>query len=234
MRVAIVEKNGNYLEEFIDALYKWRPADVQILISHFSEGREILERFKEGNISFDILFLDTGGTETNVIRLCQQLRILGYNNAVVFTIKAMELSQHHHNNNIYLYNYINKPVTAEQIGQSIALINKEGCYSYTYNGVQVCIPFRDILYFESWGNYVKIHMKKEGMQQKQHKANFTFVQKQLPKNFVRCHRSYIINIEEIESVEQKDVYLKPISTTPIPLGKKHLEGVYLALGEEVF
>lgn len=61
------------------------------------------------------------------------------------------------------------------------------------------IPVEDISYLESEGNFVKVRVNKEIKL-----ANYTC--KQLeglldPKRFIRVHKSYIVNINHIESVE---------------------------------
>ena len=61
------------------------------------------------------------------------------------------------------------------------------------------IPISDILYFQSYGDYVQIITAKEKFIKEQ---TMKYFESHLPPNqFVRIHRSYIINIEMISRIE---------------------------------
>jgi two-component system LytT family response regulator len=86
------------------------------------------------------------------------------------------------------------------------------------------IPFTDILYFEASDDYVKIHTP-EGAYLKN--KTMSYFENTLPKNmFVRTHRSYIINVQEITRIDpyEKENHLAilrsglrvPVSKTGYP------------------
>lgn len=78
----------------------------------------------------------------------------------------------------------------------------------------------EIRYFESAGDYVKVHTV-----QKVHVVNETLkhFEGSLPaKDFLRVHRSFIISIAKIEYIEGNQVY---ISKTPIPIGNSYKEAL---------
>lgn len=77
------------------------------------------------------------------------------------------------------------------------------------------INFRDILYIEGVGDYLKIITGKEKIMTLQ---NFRRMEEILPREqFIRIHRSYIIAIDKIESIERNRVkigdQLLPVSDT---------------------
>ena len=86
------------------------------------------------------------------------------------------------------------------------------------------IAVRDIVYFKASGNYVEVHLhnkKKELLDKKMER-----LEQILPPNFVRIHRSFIVDISQIASFERKatgayQVELK--DHTVLPLGKKRLK-----------
>ena len=69
------------------------------------------------------------------------------------------------------------------------------------------IAIGDIVYLESEGNYVMIHTK-EGKFLKEKTMKY-FEQHLYPDTFIRIHRSYIININEISRIElfEKESYI---------------------------
>lgn len=93
----------------------------------------------------------------------------------------------------------------------------------------VIIPVQQIHYFEAYDDYVKIHTK-EGMNLK--KKTMSYFESVLDASqFVRVHRSYIINLQELTRIEpmEKDNHVAQLkSGVQIPLsqsGYVKLKGV---------
>jgi len=75
------------------------------------------------------------------------------------------------------------------------------------------VQFDSILYFESIGSYVKIHLENETIISLDRLTNF---ENKLPKNlFLRIHRSYIIAIKKVNTIEGNRV---KINKNEIPVG----------------
>jgi len=75
------------------------------------------------------------------------------------------------------------------------------------------IQLNDILYLESLGSYVKIHLENEMITTLDRLTNF---EKSLPENqFLRVHKSFIIAIKKIQTIEGNRL---KISQTTIPIG----------------
>ena len=75
------------------------------------------------------------------------------------------------------------------------------------------VQFDSILYLESIGSYVKIHLENEVIISLDRLTNF---ENKLPKNlFLRIHRSYIIAIKKVNTIEGNRVF---ITTKEIPVG----------------
>jgi len=77
------------------------------------------------------------------------------------------------------------------------------------------IKFDDILFIEGMNEYLRIHMLSKKVMTL---ANFQTIIRSLPsKNFMRVHRSYIVNLDKIESVERNRIKIEneniPISET---------------------
>ena len=75
------------------------------------------------------------------------------------------------------------------------------------------VQLNTILYLESVGSYVKIHLEKETITTLDRLTNF---ENSLPKNlFLRVHRSYIIAVNKINVIEGNRI---KINGTEIPIG----------------
>jgi len=91
------------------------------------------------------------------------------------------------------------------------------CIYAKENGVMTKINHDDILYFETLGDYVKIHTKN-----KVHVVNSSMrsIEDKLGHSnlFVRIHRSYYINTHYLESFDSDTAI---VSNRPIPIGSKY-------------
>jgi DNA-binding LytR/AlgR family response regulator len=75
------------------------------------------------------------------------------------------------------------------------------------------IPVGEVLWIEAMGDYVAIHTKSTKFIIH---STLKAIEEKLPKDkFMRVHRSYIVHIENIKTVEGTTIY---IENTPIPLG----------------
>ena len=68
-----------------------------------------------------------------------------------------------------------------------------------------CFERNDLIYIESFGNYLKIHTSAKCTHQSQLVLHMTLTalstQISMESAFFRCHRSYIINLDKVERVE---------------------------------
>jgi DNA-binding LytR/AlgR family response regulator len=65
------------------------------------------------------------------------------------------------------------------------------------------VLFSEIIYLESYGSYVKIHLENETIITLERLANF---EEKLPSNlFIRIHRSYVVAVKKIQTIEGNQV-----------------------------
>ena len=76
-----------------------------------------------------------------------------------------------------------------------------------YRIVKVHIP--DIRYIEAMSEYLKVWLRGEQKPMKK-------IEERLPKNFMRIHRSYIINLDDIQEVNKNRIIMD--SDTYLPIG----------------
>ncbi|QNM85038.1 LytTR family transcriptional regulator [Polaribacter pectinis] len=94
------------------------------------------------------------------------------------------------------------------------------------NNESILFTFNELLYISSQGNYVSFHLKKENtIEEKVIRSTLTKVQNSLKTytNIVRCHKSYIINTNFIDSVSgnARGYYLNSNNfTNLIPISRK--------------
>lgn len=81
------------------------------------------------------------------------------------------------------------------------------------------VYFKDVLYLEGLRDYVAIHTKLCKLLTLQSMRSF---EQNLPPNFTRVHKSYIVNTNEIASVNSNSVLL---GKTVIPIGSVYAQNI---------
>jgi DNA-binding LytR/AlgR family response regulator len=73
----------------------------------------------------------------------------------------------------------------------------------------------DILYVEAFGDYVKLHLEHTYIMTN---STFTNILKLLPKQFVRTHKSYAINLKKMNSLAGNQI---TIGNRTVPIGQTY-------------
>ena len=87
------------------------------------------------------------------------------------------------------------------------------------NKKYIKVIFNDILYIESVKDYIHIHLDTEKVITKSTISDFF---SKLPKEFIRVHRSYIVNRRKLTAYTHHDI---EINTKEIPIGKSYRHSV---------
>ena len=87
------------------------------------------------------------------------------------------------------------------------------------DGKQVKINFSDLIYVEGLKDYIRIHTKNEKIMVLETMKSF---ENKLPINFKRIHRSYIINLDFLTSIDGNSVYL---NQKIIPIGETYRKDI---------
>lgn len=141
-----------------------------------------------------------------------------------YLIKPFEQADLYSSIELALVNYAKKRTAttdqkAEENSENVlikdALFIKEG-------SMYVKVQVEEILWLSSDGNYTQVHLK-DG---KKHLVRMPLkdLHEQLPQtHFFRSHRSFVINLKEIEAVNNQQVMIRK---EEIPLGKNHRDELF--------
>jgi two-component system LytT family response regulator len=81
---------------------------------------------------------------------------------------------------------------AKQPDEHLRIVIKDG------SSIKI-IPIQDVIYFEAYDDYVKVHTAEKSFLKNK---TMNYYEKTLDsKNFIRIHRSYILNINELTGIE---------------------------------
>jgi hypothetical protein len=128
---------------------------------------------------------------------------------------------------VFLQAFINMYVKFQGASRSMEVLRSEqlkrqrGVLSIRANRKKHQIDFDDILYIESQSDYVRLTLgSREPISTRETISN---LEKRLPDNFIRIHRSFIVRKEAIQSYTKEEVSLGEFS---LPIGRKYKENFF--------
>lgn len=205
------------LENYVDAI------PYLNLVASCKNAFEVLGILQEKEI--DILFLDINMPKLSGLSLLKTLQKRP--NVIITTaypeyaIEGFELS---------VTDYLVKPFSLERFMQAVQKVNKKAVIKTTTviqekettNSIFVKsdkkiikLNFNEIYYAEAYGNYVKIFADKMILTPQ---TLSDFLNK-LTKDFIRIHKSFIINFKHLKMIDGNQVILQ--NDAKLPIGKSY-------------
>jgi len=184
----------------------------------FSTENPILALEYIQNNNADVVFLDIQMPELTGINF---MKIVGEKIKYVLTTAYSEYALEGYDHNIV--DYLLKPISFDRFNKSALkvqerfVINEGNSDSYFFvksSGQQHRINFDEILYIESIKDYVNIRTVH---QEYIILDSLKSLEQELPKSsFIRVHKSFIINLNQVKSIGTKKIFL--LSEHEIPIG----------------
>lgn len=240
LQIAVCDDDKIFLKTLVEAIGKILfelnlPSNIQ----SFTCGSELIKNIKKNDIQYDIILLDIDMPKLNGKETAKQLRELNSSFKLIF-ISSMKGEVY----NTFQYcadafvpkdmlNQLLKPeltrvlneATAAKIELHIFEIKNE----FKKKSV-IKLPLTDIMYFESINRTIYMHTKNKCYTLTQ-KHFQSLKEKFLEKNFVEIHRTCIVNIRYIYSINEIDVTLD--NNSRLPLSRRQRKNVISMLTEFV-
>jgi DNA-binding LytR/AlgR family response regulator len=210
------------------------------LVKSFDNAIRAMDFLRHERI--DLLFLDIQMEELTGI---QMLNILKPKPEVIFTTAYDQFAVQGYE--LDVTDYLLKPISFERFVKSVDRVHEKLCrlanlksppkevsiynpridYFFIKSGFKLHkIAFSEILYVEGQGDYLKIVTPRARVMTLQ---TFKGIEEILPPgSFIRIHKSYIIAIDKMESIEGN---LVKIADKLIPVGESYKKGLQAILDE---
>ncbi len=193
---------GEYLKQLIEKRLK---DEKDYKVSLFSSGAELLENGKD----FDIFFLDIDVKDISGIDMARRLR--KETEAVIVFVTAFK-EYIFDAFDVQAFQYLLKPIDEDRFFQVLDKALAE-CRQkkqaeplvIRVNGIYQNIPKEDILYAENEGRKVILHLREK---QISYYAKMSELEGILGEQFFRCHRGYLVNLNEIKGYDTGNIQLK--------------------------
>ena len=204
------------LSNMIEEIFKEKRINIKITL--FDSGEKLLENIKKDN--YDIYFLDIYLDKIDGIELGYKIVKKDINSIIVYTTKSNEHMADSYSVGAlhYLVKPFDKDLLNEALNRCLRIIRHFDSYiELLTNRKKKKILLYKIKYIESQNRYCFIYTEEA-------KYKVYLRLEQLDKmltqeNFLRCHRSYIINLDYISCINNNDFVLN--DGTLIPLKREH-------------
>ena len=167
----------------------------------FTDMESMIKSLSDKNADYDVLLCDILAVGMNGIEAAKELRRLGGSVSIIFISSTAEYALEGYQ--VDALRYLQKPIQVEKLKEALLSAykmkdNKGDTLTFQVGDKLYKIPFGEIEYLESQGRetivstineQISVHMK------------FSDMEQLLPEeSFVRCHRSYIINMNYVKDL----------------------------------
>ena len=228
MRIAVCDDERKMRDEIKNALAEILP---NASVSTFDDGNCLLA--EHGETAFDIIILDILMPKISGLDTAALLRENDKKTPVIFVSSSEEFGVASYR--VFAFDYLLKPLKKEELSNCILRIikrnEKKESIKINYSGIETSILLSNIEYLES--DLRKVRFTLTGGRKIEVVGKLTdFEGYLLAHGFLRCHKSFILNIEHIDSIDSDTFYLT--GKRAVKISRTYLQGAKKAYFDYVF
>lgn len=223
IKIGICDDELSVLNEISVLIDKYRvKRNQEILYASFHSPLELLAEIEKG-IDLDIIFLDIIMPGENGINVAKEIREHDQNVKIIFLTSSAEYAVQSYMVNAFFYQM--KPIWEESffrlMDSAISECEKkeEFCLVLKCKNGITRIKLDKLKYCEVIGRTLLLHMKDGQVFERIGSLEELYGQLLQYDNFLRPHRSFLVNMEYIQNISCKAITLDDDVEIPIPHGK---------------
>lgn len=221
LNFAICDDNSSILSKIskmIEAIFIKNNLSGEIIFSTTNPS-ELLSYSAQNNVDVYILDIDLKSTMTG-LDLASQIRANNKYAYFIFTTAHLEYIMLAYK--FKTFDYLAKPITLEKLQETILrLFDDVKCNQKKYINIgnsSNMLSENDIYCIKKQGMKL-IYCTKENSYETY--SSFSKIESCLPENFVRCHKSYIANINKISNINSNENTIQFDNSTKCLIGPKY-------------
>lgn len=226
LKIAVCDDNKVDQDYVIDLLREYANENGVILeIQTFISAEQFLFQYAEEK-DYQIIVLDIEMEKMNGVELAKKLREDNKEIQIFFVTGFSDYISEGYE--VDALHYLMKPVSKEKIFRVMEkavsnLKEEEKILFVQENGEMLKVLTKNIFYVEVFSHSCNIHTT-EGVIET--KMTISDLEKKLIDGFIRVHRSYLVNLEQIKKIAKAEIFLENGSI--IPLARRKYKDVNIA------
>ena len=219
MRIAICEDHDTEQARLVSAVKDWALArKTQVDILCYSNAESFIVTWSD--VAFDLAFLDIQMKNMNGIQLAEYIRKTDRNMLIVFVTSFSQYSLRGYD--VDALHYLIKPLSSAKLipildkAYMIWRSRKKDTLLVSNDAGQVKLPFGNIYYIAMIAHYAEIYTFNEMFSLRKTAIE---LEELLPNHFMRCHRSYIVNLLKADYMYKDSIMLS--NGTKLPISRKN-------------
>ena len=179
----------------------------------FDGAGALLDALSRESAQYDLFLLDVLMDEKNGIELAELLRQRGNRSHIIFVSVSKDYAIDGYK--VSADDYLLKPLTVESLIASVKRLfqEKKVAVFKNLNGSVRLVPAEEIRWMEIYGHTIHVHTLNGSFAIRDTLDNLAKVLPGPP--FVRCHRSYIINLEHVQEINKTRAVLTDGRQLPV-------------------
>ena len=223
IKMAFCDDDLSVLKELSVLVDRYRVERNQnITYAAFQSPLELLAEVERG-IRLDIIFLDVLMPGQNGISVAREIRKYDTSVKIIYLTSSAEYAVDSYDVGAYFYQL--KPIWQESFYRLMDSVIPE-CRKGAENSLILrCktgiarVELDQLRYCEAMNRSLWIHLGGDKVVESTGKLDELWEQLQSCDCFVRCHRSYLVNLDYVQNISTKEIILTDGTQIPIPHGK---------------
>ncbi|MCR5624732.1 MAG: LytTR family DNA-binding domain-containing protein [Lachnospiraceae bacterium] len=132
-------------------------------------------------------------------------------------------------NDIHCFSFLVKPFVKKQLFDQLKMATNR--YSFLLrlnNQIQTNVSYSLLLYISSNGRVINYHLQNKTLNSLQYRMKD--LENILPSNFIRIHKSYIVNLNYIHNYDFTSYYVTLVNKEILPMGRSYVQEIQNKIG----
>lgn len=189
----------NRLEQLFNKCFLMHDYDAKVMLKT-TDYKDVISYISSNKVDVVVLDIEFKNSKFDGLKLAEQIRKLNKNCYIIFTTSHLEYVMKAYNYKTFAY-LIKNTITLDSLSETLARLFDD-----------ISNNTNKFLKIDNKGTFVDLNdiqfIEKRGMKLIYHTFNrdyetynsFAKMEDNLPENFVRCHKSYIANINNISNI----------------------------------
>ncbi|MCI8300504.1 MAG: response regulator transcription factor [Lachnospiraceae bacterium] len=206
IHIALCEDNREDLDNLRSMLYHTK---ISSDITGYTSAETMLFDMETGQKQFDLFFLDIYLPGLNGVEAAHRIRRTDENSLLVFLTSSEDFYREAFD--LYAFHYLLKPIEQMELAEVMQKVAKrinrpEEMLQISFRRQNILLKQMEIMYISSYSHVLHFHMK-DGQKYTSYEKLDTLETRLIPEQFVRCHKSFIVNLFYVDKMTPEGFYM---------------------------